>query len=201
MQTSTAPLTQMLTEHGFLAFLVVLALMGAARVAELLVARRLTAQASSRGEQPKREPVFVLMVVLHALPFVLAPLEVIAFDRAFSLPLFVACTIGLLLLAGARVWTLRTLGAMWNVRIVRPAHVVVAGPYRFVRHPNYAIVIAELFLLPLVHGAWLTCIVVSALNAFVLSRRIPAEEEVLFSLPGYAEAMGSKPRFIPLRFR
>ena len=186
---------------GFLAFLVVLALMGAARVAELLVARRLTAQARVRGEQPQREPAFVAMVVLHVLPFVLAPLEVIVFDRPFVPALFAVCTAALAVLAGMRVWTLRTLGARWNVRIVKPDVVIDAGPYRYVRHPNYAIVIAELFVLPLLHTAWMTCVLVSALNALVLARRIPAEERVLFELPGYAQAMGGKPRFLPRLLR
>jgi methyltransferase len=186
-----------IAQHSLAAFLVVLALMGAARVAELLVARRLTQQAAARGEKPQREWAFIAMVVLHTMPFWCAPLEVVLFDRPYRAWLFFVCTALLVVLGFARVWTLRTLGAMWNVRIVKPAHVVVAGPYRFVRHPNYAIVIAELFLMPLVHGAWVTCVLVSALNAFVLWRRIPAEEKVLFSLPGYAETMGKKRRFIP----
>jgi methyltransferase len=186
---------------GFVAFCVVLALVGAARVAELLVARRLTREAAERGERPQREPIFVVMVVLHALPFALAPPEVVLFDRPFVLPLFVAGAAALVLLAAGRVWTLRTLGAMWNVRIVKPSRVVVAGPYRWVRHPNYAIVIAELFVIPLLHSAWITCAVLSALNALVLWRRIPAEERVLFALPGYAEQMGPKPRFIPFLSR
>lgn len=182
---------------SFQAFLVVLALMGAARVAELLVAKRLTAGARARGAAPQREPIFVVMVALHTLPFVLAPLEVILFDRPFVPALFIACTVALVLLACGRVWTLRTLGSRWNVRIVQPDAVVVAGPYRFIRHPNYAIVIAELAVLPLVHSAWLTCIALSVLNAFVLWRRIPAEERVLFEVAGYREAMGPKARFIP----
>lgn len=197
LEAAIASLRAASPSHGLLAFLVVLALMGAARVAELLVARRLTARATERGERPQREPVFVAMVILHVLPFVLAPLEVIAFERPFVPGLFFITTLSLVVLAALRVWTLRTLGTRWNVRIVKPDVVVASGPYRFVRHPNYAIVIAELFILPLVHSAWLTCILVSAANALVLARRIPAEEKMLFSLPGYAEAMGSKPRFLP----
>jgi methyltransferase len=183
--------------NGFLLFLGLLVAMGAARIAELLVAKRLTAQARERGAAPKREPMFVVMVVLHTLPFVLAPLEVILFDPPFRLWLFGVCTAALVALGLARVWTLRTLGAMWNVRIVEPAAVVVAGPYRFIRHPNYAIVIAELFVLPLAHGCVLTCATLSLLNGVVLFSRIRAEEKVLFSLPGYAENMGNKKRFIP----
>jgi methyltransferase len=182
---------------GFVAFLILLALVGAARIAELLVARRHTQSAALRGEKPQKEPAFIAMVLLHVLPFVLAPVEVIVFDRPFLPALFGACAALMALLACARVWTLRTLGERWNVRIVKPDAVVVAGPYRFVRHPNYAIVIAELLVLPLAHTALLTSVVVSALNAVVLWKRIPAEERVLFSLPGYAEVMGKKPRFIP----
>lgn len=182
---------------GFIAFLVLLILMAAARVAELLVARRLTRRAGGRGAAPKREPIFVLMVVLHTLPFVLCPLEVIVFERPFSWPLFAVSSTALLLLAIARVWTLRTLGDMWNVRIVEPATVVVQGPYRFIRHPNYAVVIAELVFLPLAHGCWFTLAFLTGLNALVLFFRIRTEEQVLFTIPGYAEKMGPKKRFIP----
>lgn len=186
-----------LTSHSLAMFLVVLALMGVARLAELRVARRSTAVARARGEAPRREPIFVVMVVLHTLPFVLAPLEVIVLERPLVPALFLAGTVALVLLALARVWTLRTLGARWNVRIVKPDAVVVEGPYRFVRHPNYTIVIAELAVLPLLHTAWLTSLALSALNAFVLWRRIPAEERVLFEVPGYQEAMGKKKRLLP----
>lgn len=184
-------------DRGFVAFLILLTAMGAARIAELLVAKRLTKQASERGAKPQREPIFVVMVLLHVLPFVLAPLEVIVRDPPFVPVVFGVCCVVLVVLALLRVWTLRTLGAMWNVRIVEPAAVVVAGPYKLIRHPNYAIVIAELFVLPLAHGCWMTCLVLTTLNAIVLAVRIPAEEKVLFALPGYAEAMGAKKRFIP----
>jgi methyltransferase len=182
---------------GFIAFLILLSAMAVARVVELGVARRLTAQARARGETPKREPIFVLMVILHVLPFVLCPLEVVLLERPFSTPLFVASSAALVLLAMGRVWTLRTLGAMWNVRIVRPDTVIVAGPYRYIRHPNYTVVILELVFLPLAHGCLWTLAVLTALNALVLFFRIRSEEAVLFALPGYGEAMGKKKRFIP----
>lgn len=186
-----------LADVGFIALLLLLVVMGAARVAELLVARRLTAKAADRGEAPQREPVFIVMVILHVLPFVLCPLEVVLFDRPFRPTLFIVSTIALVALGCARIWTLKTLGEMWNVRIVAPSAVVVSGPYRYIRHPNYAIVIAELVFLPLAHGCWITLVIVSTLNALVLWSRIGAEEKVLFSRPGYAEAMGNKQRFIP----
>ncbi len=187
----------MAMDSGFHAFLLLLTLMGVARVAELVVARRLTKGAAARGAQPQREPVFVVMIFLHLLPFVLAPAEVVVRGLVFRPALFWTGALLLLVLAGLRVWTLRTLGAMWNVRIVNPAVVVVDGPYRFVRHPNYAIVIAELVALPLAYGCWATLAILSSLNALVLFFRIRAEEKVLFALPGYAEQMGKKKRFVP----
>jgi len=184
--------------RGLGIYLAVLALVGAARLAELWWARRLAGRARARGAAPEREPAFAAMVVVHTLPFWLGPLEVVALGRPF-LPLLCALAVSALaVLALLRVWVLRTLGARWNVRIVQPDAVVAEGPYRWLRHPNYAIVIAELIALPLVHTAWLTCLIVGAANAVVLWRRIAAEERVLFALPGYREAMGDKPRFIPL---
>jgi methyltransferase len=182
---------------GLAAFLVLLALMAAARLVELAWARRLTERARARGAAPQPEPAFVAMVVLHTLPFWLAPLEVILLGRPFIPLLFAGVVAALVVLAGLRVWTLYTLGAMWNVRIVAPAHTVTSGPYRYVRHPNYAIVVAELALLPLAHAAWVTALIVSTANALVLAARITAEERLLLALPSYRETMGGKPRFIP----
>lgn len=190
-----------MTDPFFTGFLALLALVGAARIAELFVSRRHSRAARGRGEAPRAEPIFALMVALHTVPFWLAPLEVVLFERPFVPWLATSSVVLLVLAGGLRVWTLRTLGASWNVRIVRPKQVVTAGPYRFIRHPNYLVVIVELLALPLFHTAVFTAALVTALNAFVLSRRIPAEERVLFEVEGYAEAMGDKPRFLPRFWR
>ena len=182
---------------GMTLLLVVLGLVALARVAELFVARAHSRGAAGRGERPRPEAIFVAMVALHASVFVVIPLEVVLLERGFRPWLAGLACAGLLACGLARAWTLRTLGARWNVRIVKPDAVVVEGPYRFVRHPNYAIVIVELALLPLLHGAWLSLLVLGGLNALILAVRIPAEERVLQTVEGYREAMGGKPRFIP----
>jgi len=97
----------------------------------------------------------------------------------------------------ARVWTLRTLGKRWNVRIVQPDAVVHEGPYKYIRHPNYAVVITELFAIPLVHNAYWSCAFLTLANGLVLYFRIRSEEKVLFEVPQYKELMASKPRFFP----
>jgi methyltransferase len=181
----------------FLFFLGVLAAFGAGRLAELAVSRRHAKQAAARGARVEPERIFPVMVLLHTIPFWMGPIEVVICRRPF-VPWLAGASIAALLAASAlRIWALRTLGETWNVRLVRPSTIVSSGPYAFVRHPNYVAVIVELLFLPLVHTAVVTAGVVTALNAFVLARRVRAEEAMLLSLRGYADAMGHKPRFLP----
>jgi methyltransferase len=83
-----------------------------------------------------------------------------------------------------RWWCVSTLGKRWNPRliVIKDAPLVDRGPYRWLHHPNYTAVIAEVAALPLVHSAWMTAIVFSIANALVLTVRIRAENVAL----GYA---------------
>ena len=66
---------------------------------------------------------------------------------------------------------MRSLGERWTTRIiVRPgAPLVRQGPYRFVNHPNYLVVIGEIAILPLVFGLWQVAVIFSLLNAAILT--------------------------------
>jgi methyltransferase len=75
--------------------------------------------------------------------------------------------------------------------------VITSGPFRYVRHPNYAAVFVEMIALPLIHTAWITALAGAVVHIVVLVFRLSAEERVLFADPDYAAAMSSKPRFIP----
>ena len=81
----------------------------------------------------------------------------------------------------ARIWVLQSLGPRWTTRIiVVPGEKLVArGPYRFLRHPNYVVVAAEIALLPLVFGLWQLAIAFSILNALLMVVRISAENGAL----------------------
>jgi methyltransferase len=61
------------------------------------------------------------------------------------------------------------------------------GPYRWLRHPNYVAVVAEGVALPLVHDAWLTAVVFTAVNGVLLSVRIRCEDRLL-AVPAPASA-------------
>ena len=80
-----------------------------------------------------------------------------------------------------RAWVLVTLGPYWTTRIITlpNAALVQTGPYRYVRHPNYWIVVFEIALLPLVFGEIAVAVVFSVLNAVLLFWRIRIENAAL----------------------
>jgi methyltransferase len=169
-------------------------------MAELIVSRRRLARDRRQGAAaPLREPIYPLMVAVHAawlLGCLLEPLLTQPVWRPFiALPALGVWALAL----GLRLWLMAALGRLWNVRLVRRAQqpVVTAGPYRYVRHPNYLAVVLELAAVPLAIGAYGTALLGGLANGWVLWRRIAGEEAYLFSVPGYAAAFADKKRLIP----
>jgi methyltransferase len=80
-----------------------------------------------------------------------------------------------------RFWTLASIGRWWTTRIISAPHfpTVKRGPYRFIKHPNYALVVVEIALLPLLLGAPAMALTFSILNAVLLWWRIRVENVVL----------------------
>ena len=178
----------------YLAFLL---LVGVERLAELRLSRRNARLAFSRGAVEVGAGQFRLMAILHAGFLPACALEVVALHRPFP------GAIGVLALAlalgaqGLRWWAIASLGSRWNVRVIAvPGEAPVRrGPYRWVRHPNYIAVAVEMACVPLAHGAWLSALTFSALNAFVLRERIRVEERALGD--AYQRAFAGVPRFLP----
>lgn len=153
----------------------ILAFVTAQRLIELPIARANTARLLAAGGHEVAPRHYPLIIAVHAAW--LAALWWYAPGRPISLPL-----LGLFLLVeAARVWVLQSLGPRWTTRIivVPGERLVVRGPYRFVSHPNYVVVAAEIALLPLVFGLWQVALVFSLLNAAVLAIRIRAENRAL----------------------
>jgi methyltransferase len=179
----------------FVVFATLLLGTGAMRLGELAVSvRRMRARPDAVVAEPW---LFPAMAALHT-GLVVAPLaEVVLLDRPFVPWLGASALIALVLATALRVWTLRTIGRSWNVRVVVPSVIASEGPYRYIRHPNYLVVIAEIAALPLVHDAWISAIALSVLNGLVLSQRIPTEEKALMAIPEWRAVMADKARFIP----
>ena len=153
----------------------VLAFVTAERLVELLIAQRNTARLLSAGAREYAPGHYPLIVTVHA--GWLAALWWLAPGQPVSVPLLVL--FGLLQLG--RLWVLATLGRRWTTRIiVTPgAPLVKRGPYRFVSHPNYLVVIGEIAVLPLAFGLVWVAAIFTLLNALVLTIRIRAENKAL----------------------
>jgi len=155
--------------------LLILALVTLQRVGELWLANRNTRRLLSQGAREHAPGHYPLIVAVHALW--LATLWWFGLDRPldiFWLAMFVIVEI-------ARIWVLASLGPRWTTRIIvlPEAPLVRRGPYRFVNHPNYLVVVAEIVVLPLVFGLWPVALIFSALNAAALAIRIRAENAAL----------------------
>jgi methyltransferase len=155
--------------------IVLLSAITAERLAELYWARRNTAALLARGAAEYAPQHYSAIVLLHALW--LAGLWIFGWNQALSLGwcgVFVA-------LQFLRLWTLWTLGRRWTTRIIvlPGAPLKETGPYRFLAHPNYLVVIGEIAVLPLCFGLpWLS-LIFSIANAGLLSLRIRAENAAL----------------------
>ena len=148
------------------------------RLMELRVARRNEAWARSQGAQEYGQEHYPLFFLLHAGWLLGTLLEG---RRARGEVRWVWLAL-LLLAQPLRYWVIRTLGRQWNTRIliVPGSERIVGGPFRYLNHPNYAVVALEMLSTPLTVGAWRTALLGSLLNAALLRLiRIPAEERAL----------------------
>ncbi|MDR7867991.1 MAG: isoprenylcysteine carboxylmethyltransferase family protein [Sporomusaceae bacterium] len=154
------------------------------RLAELALAARNRRWLLGRGARESGAGHYPLFVVLHAgwLAGWLAEGLARGGGPGEAWPLW----LGLFLAAqGLRYWCIVSLGRRWSTRILVLPGVppVRRGPYRYLRHPNYLAVAAELLCGPLIFGAWFTALAAGIANAWLLlAVRIPAEEEALGGL-------------------
>lgn len=147
------------------------------RLVELVIAQRNTRALLAEGAYEVGRGHYPVVVVLHGL-WLATLWGLVALGRA---ELHVWPAIAYLLVQALRVWTLASLGRYWTTRVivVPGASLVRKGPYRFLRHPNYAVVALEIALLPLALGSWALALGFSVANAIVLAWRIRVEDMAL----------------------
>ena len=155
---------------------VVVLIVALQRLAELAYARRNTRRLLAAGGREAGAGHYPFLVLLHGawllVLFTLVPAE--APVNSWLLGFFVVLQAG-------RLWVIASLGPFWTTRIVTLANtpLVRRGPYRVLRHPNYAIVAAEIAVLPLAFGAWQIAVVCSLVNLPLLAHRIRIENAAL----------------------
>ena len=165
-------------------YVLLIALVGLERLAELVVAQRNLAWSRARGGVEVGLSHYPVMVVLHTGLLVGCLVEVFALNRPFIPALGWPMLAIVIAAQGLRWWCITSLGRQWNTRVVviPGAERVNVGPYRLMRHPNYVAVVAEGIALPLVHGAWITALTFTVLNALLLRKRISIENSALARL-------------------
>ena len=145
------------------------------RLAELWLAGRNTRRLLAEGATEHGKGHYPLIFAVHAAWLI--TLWLLATDRPvdmFWLAMFV-------ILQAARLWVIATLGPRWTTRIiVHPtAALVREGPYRYLNHPNYWVVIGEIAVLPLVFGLPWVAVIFTVLNLGALTIRIREENRAL----------------------
>jgi methyltransferase len=157
------------------------ALVGLERLVEMRISRRNAAWSRAQGAQEHGAGHYPTMVALHTSLLVAAVAEVWVLDRRPSRALAATSLALVATTMGLRYWVIGTLGHRWNTRVlVLPEdQLVIAGPFRYVRHPNYVAVTVEVAALPLVHSAFGTAVVFTLANAALLKVRIRVEDEAL----------------------
>lgn len=153
----------------------IMALVTLQRLGELVIARRNTARLLARGAVEHGAGHYPAMIALHASW--LAALWLSVSGQPVNLVLL--ALFGVLQLL--RVWVLSVLGPRWTTRIIvlPDAPLVARGPFRWISHPNYSVVIAEIAVLPLAFGLVWIALVWTLLNAAMLYVRVGAEARAL----------------------
>lgn len=151
------------------------------RLGELILAKKNANWIRARGGVEVGRRHYKYIVIIH-IGFLLSLLIEVVWGGAltpawFAIPLLLFCLTQI-----ARYWCIYSLGPFWNTRIyVLPElSLVKKGPYRWLKHPNYRIVMVELFIIPVIFGAYYTAAIWSIVNyAFLTLVRIPVEERAL----------------------
>jgi methyltransferase len=159
----------------------ILALVTLQRLGELVLAHVNTRRLLARGAIEIGAAHYPLIVAVHAIWLI----ALWVYGRNQEVDWFLLAAFAVM--QALRVWVLATLGPRWTTRIILlPGEPLIAsGPYRYLSHPNYAVVIGEIALLPLTLHLPVLALVFTALNAAALTIRIRVETRALDELGRY----------------
>lgn len=153
------------------------------RLIELVIAKNNEKWMKDRGGIEAGGDHYKWFIFLHVLFFISIMLETLTkpeheitnFNYVYFTVFFAAQL--------ARIWCIYSLGRFWNTKIIILPRVALIrkGPYKYVKHPNYIIVAVELFIIPMLFGAYITALLFPFLHIILLRIRIPAEEKALAS--------------------
>ncbi|MCK1982502.1 MULTISPECIES: isoprenylcysteine carboxyl methyltransferase family protein [Peribacillus] len=174
-------------------FAIFIILIAIQRLVELYIAKQNEKQLKAAGAVEYGESHYRWMVLMHLSFFIVLIIEVIMLERNMSGLWPIWLTLFLIAQSG-RIWAIRSLGKHWNTKIivVPDADVVIKGPYKYFKHPNYIIVATEILVISLLFNAYYTAIIFSLLNVWMMTVRIPLEEKALKEHTEYSTVFKGK---------
>jgi methyltransferase len=178
---------------AFVAFILLESLVEAA------ISRKNSSALIAKGAIDVAPYLLPLMVLLYVFQFAGSVFEYYRATREVSFAWLIIFGSIVLAAKALKFWAISSLGSFWTMKvlIVPGSQAVTAGPYRWIRHPNYIAVVTESLALPLMGKAYVTTICVAMVFSCLLFLRIRAEEQSLIQYTDYSKTMATKRRFIP----
>lgn len=154
------------------------------RLIELRIAKRNEVWLREQGAIEYGNSHYKFIVILHTCFFLSMITEYYLRGRHTEINLLnYSFFVIFLFLQAGRIWVLLSLGKYWNTKILRipGRELVTKGIYRYFKHPNYIIVVSELFVIPMMFNLYYTAVIFTVLNAIMLTVRIKEENKALAS--------------------
>ncbi len=150
------------------------------RIVELFIARSHSKEMFEMGAVEYDSRGYRFIVIMHICFFASLIIEFLVFNKSLNLLWYIFTSI-FILAQILRYWAIESLGVYWNTRIIilKESPLIKSGPYKYLNHPNYVAVSAELASLPLIFSCYFTFIIFTVLNFFILRRRIRIETSAL----------------------
>ena len=161
-----------------MAFIIFISFIILLRIGELILSRRNQIWLLQQGAIEYGQKHYPYIVALHVL-FIISLIIEYSTKQTSSFSLFFLVLYFLLM--AFKMLVIMSLGKFWNTKIyhISGFPLMKRGVYKYVKHPNYLIVIAEIAIIPLVFHLYFTAITFTVLNAIILSVRVKEENKVL----------------------
>lgn len=156
----------------FISFIILL------RIAELLLSRKNEKWLLQNNAIEYGKKHYPFIVALHSL-FILSLIFEYYLQKTISYS--IALIVLYFILLAFKTWVVLSLGKFWNTKIyhISTIPLIKKGPYKYFKHPNYLIVIAEIAIIPLIFHLYYTAVIFSLLNLIMLYVRIKEENKAL----------------------
>lgn len=165
-----------------LLFYIVIGIVIVQRLVELVISKINEKWLLANGAVEYGASHYKYIVIMHTAFFLSILAEFNLSDRHKDLNIInYSFLVFFILLQLGRVWVLTSLGKFWNTKIFRIKNLALVkkGPYKFIKHPNYVVVVLEILILPLIFDLYYTAVIFTILNAIMLSIRIKEENKAL----------------------